>query len=205
MAKITLDAIKSLRMKTGVGIHQVKEALENTNGDEEKAILYLREKGIAKAAKRSDKATNNGFIGHYIHGKGAIAVIVELQSETDFAANSEEFQSLAKEVAMHIAAKSPEYLDIESIPQDVLETEKKVFAKDLKGKPENIQEKILEGKLKTFYMENVLLKQTYVRDEEKTIEDLLNDTVAVLGESIKIRRFVRMTLGGDIIMAETTE
>lgn len=204
MAKITLDAIKSLRAKTGVGIHQVKEALQASGGDEEKAVLYLREKGIAKATKRAGNATNNGLIAHYIHN-GSIGVMVELQSETDFASNSDEFQQIGKEIAMHIAAQSPEYVDIESIPAEVLETEKKVFAKDLEGKPENIQEKILEGKLQSFYAETVLLEQDYVRDDSKKIKDLISDAVAALGESIKVGRFVRVNLGADAILAESAE
>lgn len=204
MADISLEAIKSLRAKTGVGIHQVKEALQASDGDEKKAILYLREKGIAKAAKRSANATNQGVISHYIHGT-TIGVMVELQSETDFAASSDKFQTLGKEIAMHIAAKAPSYVDVESIPEDVLEDEKQIYAKDLAGKPENIQEKILEGKLGAFYSENVLLKQAYVRDEDKTIEDLISDTVAALGESIKVASFVYMQRGGELITAKASE
>jgi elongation factor Ts len=204
MGKITLEQIKSLRAKTGVGINYVKEALENSDGDEEKAIVYLREKGIAKASKRADNAMNNGIIGSYIHA-GTIGVMVELQSETDFASGSDKFQNLAKEIAMHIAAKSPEYVDVESIPAEIIETEKKIYQKDLEGKPENIQEKILEGKLASFYKEVVLIKQAYVRDEDKTIEDLMNEAVAALGEKIRIRSFVRMQLGGDTVSAVASE
>lgn len=194
MANITMEDIKNLRARTGVGINHVKEALEHSGGDLDKAILYLREKGIAKAAKRSANATNYGMIGSYIHGRN-MGVMVELQSETDFAANSEKFQQLARELAMHIAAKSPEYVSIEDVPADVLETEKQVYAKDVEGKPEAIAQQIIEGKLQAFYAETVLMEQTYVRDESKKIKDLLNDSVASLGESLKIGRFVRMQLG----------
>jgi elongation factor Ts len=204
MADISLDAIKELRAKSGVGIHKVKEALKETDGDMEEAMIYLREKGMAKAAKRSGNATNNGMIGHYIHGNG-IGILVEIQSETDFASGSEKFQEFAKELAMHVAAKSPEYIDIDSIPEKVIETEKKVYAKDLEGKPENIQEKILEGKLAKFYEDVVLMEQDYVRDEDKKIKDLLNELIAALGERIVIKKFVRMELGGDHIIAEKSE
>jgi elongation factor Ts len=201
---VTLAEIKELRARTGVGINHVKEALEHSGGDLEKAIVYLREKGIAKAAKRAGNATNNGLIGHYMHGK-TIGVMVELQSETDFASGSEKFQELARELAMHIAAQSPDYISKEEVPADVLETEKKVYAKDVEGKPEQIAEKILEGKLSKFYEEVVLLEQPYVRDDSKKIKDLLNEYIAALGESIKIKRFVKMQLGLDPIMATAQE
>lgn len=204
MAKITLEDIKSLRARTGVGINHVKEALEASNGDVEKAIIYLREKGIAKAAKRAGKSTAFGMVGSYIHGKN-IGVMVELESETDFATNSEKFQALAKEISLHIAAKSPEYIDIASVPEEIVATEKKVYAKDVAGKPANIAEKILEGKLAAFYAETVLLEQQYVRDETKKIKDLVNETVAALGEKLVIRRFVRYELGTEPITAVIPE
>jgi len=200
MAEITLKEIKELRNRTGVGINHVKEALNASNGDVDKAILYLREKGIAKAAKRAGNATNHGFIGSYIHGK-TIGVMVELESETDFASGSAKFQELAKELAMHIAAQSPIYVDRGSVPAEIIETEKKVFAKAVEGKPEAVAAKITEGKLNDFYAQNVLLDQVYVRDESKKIMDLMNDAVAALGEKIIIRKFVRMQLGLDPIVA----
>ncbi len=201
---ISLEQIKELRARTGVGIHHVKDALTQSNGDMDKAIIYLREKGIAKAAKRAGNATNNGMIGHYIHGK-TIGVMVELQSETDFASGSDKFQQLAKELAMHIAAQSPDYIDIESVPASVIETEKQVFAKDVAGKPANIAEKILEGKLSKFYEDAVLLEQPYVRDDTKKVKDLLNEYVAALGESIRIKRFIKMQLGLEPIHAVAVE
>ncbi len=200
MANITLKQIKKLREKTGVGIHQVKEALEASQGDQKKAIVYLRKKGITKAEKRAEKATNNGIIGHYIHGKG-IGVMVELQSETDFASSSDKFQELAKDLCMHIAAQSPEYVDRDSIPEDVLETEKQVYEKDLKGKPENIKDKILEGKLGKFYEEFVLLDQPFVKDDSKTINDLISEYIAALGEKIVVKRFVKFQVGNKPIIA----
>jgi elongation factor Ts len=201
MAKITLDQIKELRTKTGVGIQAVKQALEKSDGDMEKAVVYLREQGIAKAAKRADKATNNGMIGHYIHGN-KIGVMVEFLTETDFACSSDKMQELSKNICMHIAAQSPEYISIEDIPEDVIEREKKIYSKDLEGKPDNIKEKILEGKLAKFYEELVLMEQPFVKDEDKKVKDLMNEYIAALGEVVKINRFIRTYLGGDVIVAE---
>jgi elongation factor Ts len=200
MANITLEDIKKLRERTGVGINHVKMALEKSDGDIEKAIVYLREQGIAKAARRAGNATDHGIIGSYIHGTG-MAVLVEVQSETDFAAGSTEFLQFAKELAMHIASQSPEYISIESIPAEIVETEKKIYAKDVEGKPANVAEKILEGKLVKFYEEKVLMEQTFIKDEQKKIKDLLNEKVAALGESLIIKRFVRMELGEEPIVA----
>jgi elongation factor Ts len=203
MAEITMEKIKELRQRTGVGIHSVKEALTSSGGDIDKAIVYLREKGIAKAAKRAGNATNNGTIGYYMHGN-TIGVMVELLSETDFASKSDTFKELAREIAMHIAAKSPEYINTTDVPAEIIETEKQVYKKDLAGKPENIQEKILEGKLQAFYTENVLLEQTYVRDEDKKVKDLLNEKIAALGEKVVIKGFVRFQLGLEPISAKTS-
>lgn len=194
MANTALDQIKELRKRTGVGIHQVKEALDKSDGDTEKAILYMRKKGIAKAAKRSGRAAENGFIAHYIHGEGNIGVLVELNSETDFASRNEKFRELAHEIALHIAASNPEYTSIKDVPEDILANEKEVYKKDLEGKPEEVQEKILEGKLQKYYEEVVLLEQAFVKDDSKKIKDLLNDAVASIGEKIEIGRFVRFEI-----------
>lgn len=199
--KISLDAIKALRSKTGAGIHHVKEALEHSGGDVEKAVLYLREKGVAKAAKRSGNATNNGTIGVYLHGN-TMGVMVELQCETDFAAKADKFRELAKEIAMHIAAQSPEYIEIADVPSDIIEREKSIYAKELEGKPEGVREKILEGKLGKFYEDMVLVEQAYIRDESKKIKDLINDYVAAIGESIRVAKFVKFTLGSEAVFAE---
>ncbi|MBD3280859.1 translation elongation factor Ts [Candidatus Dojkabacteria bacterium] len=196
MSKISMEQIKELRERTGVGISNVKEALEETDGDMEKAVEYLREKGIAKAAKRSGRSADNGFIASYIHGEGQIGVMVELNSETDFASRSDKFREFGKNVAMHIAASSPEYIKVEDIPEEVLDKEKAVYAVDLEGKPGNVQEKILEGKLGKFYQEVVLMKQLYVKDDSKTIEDILNELVAAIGEKIEIGRFARFQIAG---------
>lgn len=201
MADISLDTIKQLRARTGAGIHKVKEALQASDGDVEKAIVYLREKGEAKAAKRAGNSTDQGKIGSYLHAGGTIGVLVEVQSETDFAAGSDKFAELLKEVAMHIAASSPEYVTRDEIPDSVMETEKQVYAKDIEGKPENIAKKILEGKLSKFYEGVVLMDQKYIRDEEKTVTDLVNDYIAALGEKIVIKRFTRFQLGDAPIVA----
>ncbi|MBD3279928.1 translation elongation factor Ts [Candidatus Dojkabacteria bacterium] len=194
MSDISLKQIKELRKRTGVGIQNVKEALEESDGDIEKAVVYLRKKGIAKAAKRAGKAAENGFIAHYIHGGGQIGVLVELNSETDFAARNERFQELAHDIAMHIAANNPEYISIEDIPEEELDKEKKVYAKDLEGKPENVKEKILEGKLSKHYQEVVLLEQPFLKDDSKKVKDLLNEAVAAIGEKVEIGRYARFEI-----------
>jgi elongation factor Ts len=191
---ITLKEIKQLRERTGVGIQNVKEALEATNGDVEKAIVYLREKGMAKGAKRAGRTADNGFIAHYVHGDGNIGVLVELNSETDFASRNEKFRKLAHNIALHIAASDPLYIKKEDIPEDVLEKEKAIYKNDLKGKPAQVQEKILEGKLAKYYEQVVLLEQPFVKDDSKKIKDLLNEALAAIGEKIEVGRFARFEI-----------
>lgn len=196
--KITLEMIKDLRTKTGAGINNVKEALEISQGDTEKALVYLREKGLAKAVKRADKRAENGYIYAYIHGEGSLGVMVEMNSETDFAARSPKFRELAKEIALQIAASNPEYISIENIPADIMQREKEIAMKDLDSKkPQNIADKIIEGKLQKFYEDFVLLEQRYFKDESKTINDLINDSVAALGEKIEVGRFCRMKIASN--------
>jgi elongation factor Ts len=195
--KITLDMIKELRTKTGVGVGAVKEALEKYDGDEEKALIFLREKGLAKAVKRSEKRAVNGKIVSYIHGNGSVGVLLELNSETDFASRSEKFGELAHEIALQIAASNPEYISIEDIPAEIMEREKELAQKDIDvKKPEVVKNKIIEGKLSKFYEDFVLLEQPFFKDESKKIKDLINDYVAVLGEKIEIGRFARFKLAG---------
>jgi elongation factor Ts len=191
---VTLAQIKELRERTGVGIQSVKEALDASGGDSEKAIKYLREKGIAKAAKRAGRSSDKGFIAHYVHGEGQLAVLVELNSETDFAARTDRFKELAHDIALHIAANTPEYINIEDIPEKVLDQEKEVYKKDIAGKPEQVQAKILEGKLSKFYEEVVLLEQHFVKDDSKKVKDVLNENIAAIGENVKIGRFVRFEI-----------
>ena len=191
---ITLEQIKELRKRTGVGINAVKEALEASKGDTEQAIHYLRKKGIAKGAKRAGRDAENGFIANYIHGEGSIGVLIELNSETDFAARNGRFRELAHDIALHIAASDPQYISKEDIPENVLEKEKDIYRKDLEGKPEAVQEKIIEGKLQKYYEEVVLLEQPFVKDDKKKIKDLMNDALAAIGEKIEIGRFVRFEI-----------
>ena len=188
--EITLKQIKELRARTGAGVTMVKEALEKSNGDVEKAIIYLREKGIASAEKRAEKIASNGFIAHYIHGEGTAGVLLELNSETDFASRSPQFRELAREIAIQIAATTPEYVSIDDIPEDVMAKERALAEKGLdEKKPKEIREKIVEGKLSKFFEEKVLLEQRYVKDESKKIKDMLNEALAAIGEKIEIGRF----------------
>ena len=194
---VTLEQIKELRARTGVGISACKTALEESKGDYDKAAELLRKKGIAKAAKRADKSVNEGVIGVYLHSNGKLAALVELNCETDFTARADDFKQAAHDFAMQVAAMNPAYKDIESIPADILKKEKEIYAEELKnsGKSENIMEKIIEGKLRKFYEENCLIKQKYFKDDSKTIEDYLNELVAKIGEKIEIGNFTRMVVG----------
>lgn len=194
---IKLEQIKELRTRTGAGVTNVKEALEYSKGDVEKAILYLREKGIAKAEKRSDKRADNGFIAHYIHGEGTMAVLVELNSETDFTARNEKFRELARNLAIHLAAVGADYVSIDDIPADILERERRVASKGLENKPAAVAEKVIEGRLQKFFEETVLLEQKYVKDESKRIKDLISDLVAAIGEKIEVGRFCRIKIAGN--------
>jgi elongation factor Ts len=196
---INAQMVKSLRDRTGAGMMDCKKALENTNGDEEKAMVWLREKGLAKAQKRAGRATSEGWIGSYIHSNGKIGVLVELKCETDFVAKSDKFQELAKDLSMQIAATSPVCVSPDQLPEDLLEKEKQIFLHQAKeeGKPDNIAEKIVEGRIKKYYKEVCLLEQPFIKDDSKSIADLINEAVAVLGENIQIGRFTRMALGDD--------
>jgi elongation factor Ts len=198
MAKITLEMIKNLRKKTGIGISACKEALEKSDGDSDKAVEYLRKKGILKAKKRADRETLNGHIGSYIH-HGQIGVLVELLSETDFVARNEKFIKLAHDIALHIAAAAPLFVSKEDIPQDVLDKEKEIAQDRLKeeGKPEELLDRIAEGQLQKYYEEVCLLEQPFVRDEKKKVKDIIDEAVAAFGEKIEIGRFVRLVLGSE--------
>lgn len=190
-----LDQIKELRTLTGAGINSIKEALDHSKGDMDKAVLYLREKGLSKAAKRSDKQAANGFVAHYIHGEGNLGVLVEVNSETDFASRNEKFRELASALALHIAAAAPEYISVDDIPAEILDKEKELAKSSIPGnKPEEILNKIIDGRLQKFYEETVLLEQTYVKDESKKIKDLINDAVAAIGEKIEVSKFCRIKI-----------
>jgi elongation factor Ts len=193
---VNANVVKELREKTGAGFMECKKALAETGNDMDKAIQYLREKGIAGAAKKAGRAANEGRIHSYIHG-GKIGVMVEVNCETDFVAKTDEFQDFANNIAMHIAAASPRYLDKDAVPAEDLEKEKQIFRvqAETSGKKGPVIEKIVEGKINKFYEENCLLHQAYVREPDKNIQTLVKETIAKLGENIAIRRFVRFQLG----------
>lgn len=197
--EITSEMVKSLRTKTGAGIMDCKEALNASGGDMEGAIDYLRKKGMSAATKRSSKATKEGTIASYIHMGGKIGVLVELNCETDFVAKTDDFQALAKDLAMHIAAFNPRYVRSEEIPADVLEREKEIYRAQAKeeGKPEKIWDKIIEGKLKKYYEDVCLMDQRFVKNNDLTVAMAVNNLIAKTGENIVIRRFARFQLGGE--------
>ena len=198
---ITAEHVKKLREKTGVGLMDCKEALKHSDGDTEKAVEYLREKGLAKLQKRSGRAASEGVIASYIHTGNKVGVMVEVNSETDFVANTTEFQAFAKDVAMQITAATPLYIKREDIPEEVKAKEKDLYRRQAldSGKPEKILDKIAEGKMEKFYQEVCLLEQSFIKNPDITIKGLLEELVIKLGENIVIRRFVRFQLG------ETTE
>ncbi len=194
---IATEDIKKLRESTGAGILDCRKALDEANGDLNKALDFLREKGLAKAAKRASRNASEGVVELYSHGNGRVGVMVEVNVETDFVGRSEAFRELAHELALQIAAASPEYIREEDIPQEVLDKEVQIATAKAKedGKPEAIIPRIIEGTLEKFKNETVLLRQAYIRNEEITIQQLVNEKVAVLGENIVIRRFARYALG----------
>ncbi len=197
MATITADMVKKLRDRSGAGIMDCKEALTECDGDMEKAADYLRKKGLATAKKRAGRATSEGVVQSYIHMGGKIGVLVEVDCETDFVAKTDEFKEFARNIAMHIAASSPLGVVPEDIPEDLINREKEIYRAQAKetGKPEQMIEKIVEGKMSKFYKESCLMNQMYVRDTNLTISDVLNDTIAKTGEKITIRRFARFQIG----------
>lgn len=194
---ITTEMIKELREATGAGILDCRKALEGAGGDFKKALDYLREKGLATAAKRADRRASEGVVELYSHGNGRVGVMVEVNCETDFVARSEAFRQFAHELALQIAATSPMYIREEDVPQDVLDHEAQIATAKAReeGKPEGVMPRIVEGALKKFKAENVLLMQPYIRDEGTTISQLLNDAVMKTGENVIIRRFERWALG----------
>tara|TARA_Y100001935_G_C17249032_1_gene479948 strand:- start:324 stop:956 length:633 start_codon:yes stop_codon:yes gene_type:complete len=197
---ISAKSVKELRDATGAGMMDCKKALSETNGDVSKALEHLRKAGIAKAEKKSGRSTKEGLIDFYIHQGGKLGVLVEINCETDFVARTEQFKSFTKDIAMHIAASNPLSIKREDIPSDIIEKEKEIFAELTRkeGKPENIVDKIVKGRLDKFFSENSLLEQSYVKDPEKTVQDILTDIIAKLGENISIQRFKRFQLGETI-------
>ncbi|MGE0159303.1 MAG: translation elongation factor Ts [Gemmatimonadales bacterium] len=194
---INAKDVKDLRDKTGAGMMECKKALQETGGDVEKAIDWLRAKGAAKAAKRADKSANEGVIGNYVHFDGKTAVIVELNCETDFVANTDAFKALAKDLALHIASAAPLAVSPDQLDPAVVEREREIFREQVRaeGKPEHIAGKIVEGKLQKFYKESALLAQSFVKDPDKTIEQLITEVSAKTGEKVEVARFARFKVG----------
>lgn len=195
--EITSGMVKELRDRTNVGMMDCKKALQDSCGDIEKAVDLLRQKGLAKAMKRSGREAADGLVHAYIHSGGKIGVLVEVNCETDFAAKSEDFGEFVRNVALQIAAANPLGVSPEDIPQDIVERERAIYLAQAQesGKPENILEKMVDGKMRKFYEENLLLQQKYIRDPDKTIQDYLNELIAKIGEKIEVRRFCRYQLG----------
>ncbi len=194
---IDAETVQKLRQRTGSGMMDCKRALQEAEGDMEKAVDILRKKGIAKAGSRAARATAQGRIETYIHLGARLGVMLELKCETDFVARNEEFISLARDLCMHVAAMRPVAIDRENVPADVIEREKDIYreAEDIKSKPENIREKIVEGRMKKFYTESVLLEQPFVKDQKITVGDHIKEHAAKFGENLVIGRFVRFEIG----------
>jgi elongation factor Ts len=197
MATITADLVKQLRDKTGAGMMECKAALAEANGDIEEATTLLRKRGLAQAAKRAGRATAQGLIGSYIHMGGKIGVLVEVNCESDFVARTEDFQNLVKEVAMHVAAADPKWVRREDVPAEAIEKEKGIYRAQMEGsgKPAQVLDKIIEGKLSSFYSQFVLLDQPSIRDSAMTVSQLVAQTSAKTGENISIGRFIRYRVG----------
>lgn len=193
----TANDVMTLRQRTGAGMMDCKKALTETNGDFDKAIDYLREKGIAKAAKKAGRIAAEGIVDSYIHMNGTIGVLLEVNCETDFVSRGEQFRNLVHDIALHIAAQKPEYLAPEDVPASVLEHEKETLRAQAReeGKPEQIIERMVEGRIKSYYEECCLLKQKFVKDPSKTIEQLIVEATSQIGEKIAVRRFVRYEMG----------
>ncbi len=194
---ITASMVKDLREKTGVGMMDCKKALTETNGDMEKAIDYLREKGLAAAAKKAERIAAEGIVDSYIHANGRIGVLVEVNAETDFVARNQEFRDFVRDVAMQIAAANPQYISREEVPEDIISKEKEILKAQAlnEGKPEKIIGKMVEGRIEKFYKEVCLLEQSWIKDPDKTINDLLVEKISAIGENINIRRFARFEKG----------
>jgi len=194
---ITAAAVKELHDKTGVGIMDCKSALKEADGNVEKAIEVLRKKGIAKAAKKAHRSTNDGLVYSYIHAGGKLGVLVEVNCETDFVAKTDQFQALCHDIAMHIAAAAPINVRREDVAEETVAAEMEIYKSQAmnEGKPEHIAEKIVTGRLEKFYKESVLLEQAFIKDPDKTVKDLIGETVGALGENITVARFIRYSLG----------
>ncbi|MFN8389357.1 MAG: translation elongation factor Ts [Bdellovibrionota bacterium] len=200
MAEITAQMVKDLREKTGAGMMDCKQALAESGGDEDKAVEFLRKKGLKSVNKRADKVAREGIVHSYIHPGSRIAVLIEMNCETDFVGRGDDFKNLAKDICMHIAWSNPKFLSREEVPADVLKQEQEIFRSQLQPNQEKVADKIIAGKVEKFYQENCLLEQLDAKDSsaKKTIQDLLNDLSAKVGEKVVLRRFVRFEVGEGI-------
>lgn len=198
MAEITAEMVKLLREATNAGVLDCKKALSDSNGDFDDAVEFLRKKGLASAAKKASRDANEGLIGSYIHGGSKVATLVELNCETDFVARTDEFQQLARDLAMHITAARPQWVGREDVPADAVAKEMDIYREQMatSGKPAQVVDKIVDGKLDKWYSEVCLLEQPFVKNPDVTVKDLLTNAVASLGENIKVRRFARLGIGG---------
>jgi elongation factor Ts len=198
--EIPVEKVKELRQKTGAGVLECRNALAEAKADIEKAALILRQKGITKAEKRTSRATEHGIIHAYIHPPGRLGVLLELNCETDFVARNEDFKQLAKDIAMHVAASAPMYIRREDVSEEDLKKEKEIYESQARseGKPDKVVERIVSGRMEKFYQEFCLLEQPFVRNPDITIEELIKEKIAVIGENINIRRFVRYAVGEEI-------
>ena len=194
---VSTATVKELREKTGAGMMDCKKALAETDGDIQKAVDYLRQKGLAAAAKKADRTAADGAVGAYVHPGGKIGVLVEINCETDFVARTTEFQSLLKDIAMQVAAANPRFVRREEVSAEELEKEKAIYRQQAleTGKPEKVVDKIIEGKMERFYSEACLVEQSFIKDPDKSVTDVVNDAIARLGENVQIRRFARFHLG----------
>ena len=194
---MTIDAssVRELRDRTSAGFLDCKIALEEANGDFEKAGEILRKKGLAKAIKKGSRGTPEGRVGSYIHTNGKIGVLIEVNCETDFVAKNDVFADLVKDLCMQVAATDPTAVSRETVPQDIIDKERKAYSEEFKDKPDNVRDKIIDGKMESFYKEVCLINQPFVKDNDQTIEDLLKKAIAKLGENIKINRFARFAIG----------
>lgn len=197
---ISAEQVKKLREITGAGMMDCKRALEETGGDLDRAVEILRKKGKADAKKRAGRTAREGLVEAYIHMNGRLGVLVEVNCETDFVANTEDFRRTARDVAMHIAASDPRWISREDVPEDVIEGERKLYGEQAReqGKPDNVIDRIVQGKLEAFYKDNCLLDQPFVRDDTKTVGELIGETSGKVGEKVEVRRFARFKLGEEI-------
>ncbi|MFP4175824.1 MAG: translation elongation factor Ts [Planctomycetota bacterium] len=192
---VSAQEVKELREKTGAGMMDCKKALVEADGDQEKAMTVLREKGKAEAKEKKGRSADEGIIAQYVHGNNKIGVLVELNCETDFVARNEDFQELGREIAMQVAAMDPMVVGREDMPEEVVEREREIYAKHADDKPDHVVDQIVDGKMEKFYAKSCLMEQEYIRDSEKTIQDLVDEMITVVGEKIKVARFERLEVG----------